>query len=69
MKIFPGRVVVNLVREFLEFFKLDYTVAVFEPESNSVSCFINFSPMKTWSMFHFYTVNNLIFKTSLHTFS
>lgn len=32
-----GRVVGNLVREFLEYFKLDYSVAVFEPESNSVS--------------------------------
>ena len=29
-----GRLVASLVREFLEFFSLDYTLAVFDPETN-----------------------------------
>ena len=29
-----GRLVASLVREFLEFFSLDYTLAVFHPETN-----------------------------------
>ncbi|XP_032234808.2 centrosomal protein 43 isoform X4 [Nematostella vectensis] len=29
-----GRLVAGLVREFLEFFELDFTIAVFDPESN-----------------------------------
>ena len=29
-----GRLVASLVREFLEFFNLDYTLAVFDPETN-----------------------------------
>ena len=28
----------GLVREFLEFFSLEYSLAVFDPESNFVSC-------------------------------
>ena len=31
-----GRQTVALVREFLEFFKLDFTTAVFDPETNAV---------------------------------
>ena len=27
-----------LVREFLEFFELEYTCSVFDPETNAVSC-------------------------------
>ena len=30
-----GRLVASLVREFLEFFDLDYTLAVFDPETNT----------------------------------
>ena len=29
-----GRLVASLVREFLEFFDLDFTLAVFDPETN-----------------------------------
>ena len=29
-----GRLVASLVREFLEFFNLDFTLAVFDPETN-----------------------------------
>lgn len=32
-----GRQTVALVREFLEFFQLDFTTAVFDPETNAVS--------------------------------
>ena len=32
----PGRQAVALVREFLEFFELDFTTAVFDPETNAV---------------------------------
>ena len=32
-----GRLVTGLVREFLEFFDLEYSLAVFDPESNFVS--------------------------------
>ena len=32
-----GRQAVALVREFLEFFQLDFTTAVFDPETNAVS--------------------------------
>ena len=32
-----GRLVYGLVREFLEFYNLEYTVAVLEPEANAVS--------------------------------
>ena len=32
-----GRQAVALVREFLEFFELDFTTAVFDPETNAVS--------------------------------
>ena len=35
--MFLGRLVTGLVREFLEFFDLEYSLAVFEPESNFVS--------------------------------
>ena len=31
-----GRQAVALVREFLEFFQLDFTTAVFDPETNAV---------------------------------
>ena len=37
---FLGRLVTGLVREFLEFFSLEYSLAVFDPESNFVSCWI-----------------------------
>ena len=30
-----GRLVASLVREFLDFFDLDYTLAVFDPETNT----------------------------------
>ena len=30
-----GRLVASLVREFLEFFDLNYTLAVFDPETNT----------------------------------
>ena len=30
--LFSGRLITGLVREFLEFFSLDYTLAVFDPE-------------------------------------
>ena len=30
-----GRLVASLVREFLEFFDLHYTLAVFDPETNT----------------------------------
>ena len=32
-----GRLVTGLVREFLEYFELDFTIAVFDPETNFVS--------------------------------
>ena len=35
--ITTGRAVAGLVREFLEFFSLDYTASVFDPETGSVS--------------------------------
>ena len=35
-----GRLVTGLVREFLEFFDLEYSLAVFDPESNFVSIYI-----------------------------
>ena len=34
---FTGRLVTGLVREFLEYFELDFTIAVFDPETNFVS--------------------------------
>ena len=34
---FLGRLVTGLVKEFLEFFGLEYSLAVFDPESNFVS--------------------------------
>ena len=33
-----GRVVTALVREFLDYFELEYTRSVFDPETNAVSC-------------------------------
>ena len=38
LKTKDGQVATALVREFLEFFELDYTCAVFDPESNAVCC-------------------------------
>ena len=35
-----GRLVTGLVREFLEFFDLEYSLAVFDPESNFVSIYM-----------------------------
>lgn len=35
---YTGQVVTALVREFLNFFDLDYTCSVFDPETNAVSC-------------------------------
>ena len=32
-----GRLVTGLVREFLEYFDLDFSIAVFDPETNFVS--------------------------------
>ena len=32
-----GQLTAGLVREFLEFFELDFTCSVFDPESNVVS--------------------------------
>lgn len=34
---FLGRLVAGLVAEFLRFFNLDFTLAVFQPESSTVS--------------------------------
>jgi len=34
---FSGHTVIELVREFLEFFNLEFSQAVFEPESGAVS--------------------------------
>ena len=34
-----GRLVAGLVREFLEYFDLDFSIAVFDPETNFVSLF------------------------------
>lgn len=34
-----GRLVASLVAEFLQFFNLDFTLAVFQPESSTVSTF------------------------------
>jgi hypothetical protein len=36
-----GRLVTGLVREFLEFFDLEYSLAVFDPESDFVSNALN----------------------------
>lgn len=36
-----GRLVTGLVREFMEFFELEYSLAVFDPETNFVSYEIN----------------------------
>ena len=39
----PGKQALALVREFLEFFELDFTTAVFDPETNAVSyCSLHF---------------------------
>ncbi len=38
--LFLGRLVTSLVREFLEFFNLEYTLAVFDPETNIVRHFV-----------------------------
>ncbi len=32
----PGKIATGLVREFLEFFELEFTCAVFDPETNAV---------------------------------
>ena len=34
---YAGKLVTALVREFLEFFELEYTCSVFDPETNAVS--------------------------------
>jgi hypothetical protein len=34
---YAGRVVTALVREFLDYFELEYTRSVFDPETNAVS--------------------------------
>ena len=34
---FKGQVVTGLVREFMEFFELDFSLAVFDPETGFVS--------------------------------
>ena len=34
---FPGRLVASLIIDFLQVFHLDFTLAVFQPEINSVS--------------------------------
>ena len=35
-----GQLTVGLVREFLEFFELDFTCSVFDPESSAVSVYV-----------------------------
>jgi hypothetical protein len=40
MIVISGRLVTGLVREFLEFYDLDFTIAVFDPESSFVSLFL-----------------------------
>jgi len=35
--VFSGRLAISVVREFLEFFKMDYSLMVFDPESEFVS--------------------------------
>lgn len=39
LKTKDGREITALVREFLEFFELDYTCAVFDPESNALESY------------------------------
>ena len=34
--LFAGRLVASLVAEFLQFFNLDFTLAVFQPETSTV---------------------------------
>ena len=59
---FLGCLVTGLVREFLEYFDLDFTIAVFDPESNFVSqatflhihlihCFQSSNTHWTWSCY------------------
>ena len=45
MLVIPGQMTAGLVREFLEFFELDFTCSVFDPETNVVwvsVCFVLF---------------------------
>ena len=43
-----GRLVTGLVREFLEYFELDFTIAVFDPETNFVSHALLNCPAYFW---------------------
>ena len=37
LRCYAGKVVTALVREFLDYFELEYTRSVFDPETNAVS--------------------------------
>lgn len=52
-----GRMVVGLVREFLEHFNLEFTTAVFEPETNSVS--LDSSSFNVW-FYRFYNMYKIL---------
>ena len=45
--LFSGRQITGLVREFLEFFNLEFTLAVFDPETGFVSVKVSFCKWKS----------------------